>query len=426
MATEVILPRVDMDMETGKFASWLVAEGASVKKGQALFEIETDKAAMEVEAPADGVLRGVTAASGDVLPVGAIVGWIVAPGEAFDASEVRTTSHSPEFTKSVETSGEAHFAPAAMVSESDGAGLRATPAARRLASESGAALASIVGTGPYGRVQARDVAAITSTLAPSSRGELHAEWLSEGAGAPIVLLHGFGADLNGWKPLLGHLKTQRRILAIDLPGHGGSQNVPARDVRAIVDSLAATIHAYGIFRAHLVGHSLGGALAVALSEKTSNLHVTSLTLLAPAGLGPEINHGFTEGYLRAVSEVSLTPWVQLLAVDPAMLGAAMVKATLKQREGGALLRGQRALAQAMLPDGTQAYDARPVLASFDGPVKVIMGAQDRIIPPAHVSHLPGAVAVHVLANVGHMPHFEARALTAKLIADNVAAGDARS
>ena len=85
MATEVILPRVDMDMETGKFASWLVAEGASVKKGQALFEIETDKAAMEVDAPADGVLRGVTAVSGDVLPVGTVVGWIVAPGEVFAA-----------------------------------------------------------------------------------------------------------------------------------------------------------------------------------------------------------------------------------------------------------------------------------------------------------------------------------------------------
>ena len=425
MATEVILPRVDMDMETGKFASWLVAEGASVKKGQALFEIETDKAAMEVDAPADGILRGVTAASGDVLPVGAIVGWIVAPGEVFVAPEVKTTSPSPELTKSLETSGENHVAAAAMATESDGAGLRATPAARRLARESGADLASIAGTGPLARIQARDVAAASAMRAPSSGGGLHAEWLSEGAGTPIVLLHGFGADLNGWKPLLGHWKAQRRILGIDLPGHGGSQNAVALDVMAIVRSLAATIHAHGIVRAHMVGHSLGGALAVALSAEARDLHVASLTLLAPAGLGPEINHGFTEGYLRAASEASLTPWVQMLAVDPAMLGAAMVKATLKQREGGALVHGQRVLAEAMLPDGTQAYDARPALASFEGPVKVIMGARDRIIPPAHVSNLPGAVAVHVLANVGHMPHFEARALTAKLIADNVAAGDTR-
>ena len=425
MATEVILPRVDMDMETGKFASWLVAEGASVKKGQALFEIETDKAAMEVDAPADGVLRFVAAASGDVLPVGAVVGWIVAPGEVFVAPDVKTESPTLGLTQSREMSGESSVAPAATSAGIVGEGLRATPAARRLAREAGAALASIAGTGPLGRIQARDVAAASSLPAHASGGELHAEWLSQGVGTPVVLLHGFGADLNGWKPLLGHWNAQRRILAIDLPGHGQSQNANALDFRAIVDSLAATIRAHGIVRAHVVGHSLGGALAVALSGTAPDLHVASLTLLAPAGLGPEINHGFTEGYLRAASEASLTPWVQMLAVDPAMLGAAMVKATLKQREGGALVRGQRVLAQAMLPDGTQAYDARPALASFDGPVKVIVGARDRIIPPAHVSNLPGTVAVHVLANVGHMPHFEARALTAKLIADNVAAGDAR-
>ena len=425
MATEVILPRVDMDMESGKFASWLVAEGASVKKGQALFEIETDKAAMEVEAPADGVLRGVTATSGDVLPVGAIVAWIVAPGEAFDASKLKAAPPAPEIAKAVATSSETRVATAATGAQSEGGGLRATPAARRLARESGANLAGIVGSGPSGRIQARDVAPARAAFALASGGALHAEWLSEGAGTPIVLLHGFGADLNGWKPVLGHFKLSRRVLAIDLPGHGESHSASVGDVKAIVEALAATIHANGVDRAHLVGHSLGGALAVALSAHASSLRVASLTLLAPAGLGPEINHGFTEGYLRAASEVSLTPWVQLLAVDPAMLGAAMVKATLKQREGGALARGQRAFVQAMLPDGTQAYDARPALAAFDGPVKVIMGAQDRIIPPAHVANLPGAVAVHILPNVGHMPHFEARALTAKLIADNVAAGDAR-
>ena len=83
MAVDVVLPRVDMDMTTGKFTQWFVAEGASVEKGQPLFEIETDKAAMEVEAPASGVLRAVAAKPGDELPVGTVVGVIVAPGEAY-------------------------------------------------------------------------------------------------------------------------------------------------------------------------------------------------------------------------------------------------------------------------------------------------------------------------------------------------------
>ncbi len=83
MAVEVILPRVDMDMATGKITKWFVAEGEPVAKGQALFEIESDKAAMEIEAPAEGVLRGVTGRPGDEVPVGTVVGWIVAPGENF-------------------------------------------------------------------------------------------------------------------------------------------------------------------------------------------------------------------------------------------------------------------------------------------------------------------------------------------------------
>ena len=84
MAVEVILPRVDMDMTTGKITKWFANEGDAVTKGQALFEIESDKAAMEVEAPAAGVLRGVTGRPGDELPVATVVGWIVAPGEAFE------------------------------------------------------------------------------------------------------------------------------------------------------------------------------------------------------------------------------------------------------------------------------------------------------------------------------------------------------
>ena len=62
---------------------WHAAEGAHVDKGQTLFEIETDKAAMEVDAPASGVLKFVAASEGDVLPVGTCIGWIVAEGESF-------------------------------------------------------------------------------------------------------------------------------------------------------------------------------------------------------------------------------------------------------------------------------------------------------------------------------------------------------
>jgi pyruvate dehydrogenase E2 component (dihydrolipoamide acetyltransferase) len=82
MPVEVILPKVDMDMATGRISAWYVEAGATVSKGDVLFEIETDKAAMEIDAPASGVLRDVTGQVGVDIPVGAAVAWIYEPGEA--------------------------------------------------------------------------------------------------------------------------------------------------------------------------------------------------------------------------------------------------------------------------------------------------------------------------------------------------------
>nr|WP_313956176.1 biotin/lipoyl-containing protein [Mesorhizobium amorphae] len=81
MPVEVILPKVDMDMATGQISRWFFEEGASVKQGDVLFEIETDKAAMEIDAPASGTLRNITGKEGVDIPVGAPVAWIYAEGE---------------------------------------------------------------------------------------------------------------------------------------------------------------------------------------------------------------------------------------------------------------------------------------------------------------------------------------------------------
>src|SRR5712671_4348245 len=81
MATDVILPALGMSQETGKIVQWLKAEGEQVAKGEPLAEIETDKATVEIEAPADGVLAQVAATAGDDVPVGQVIATILAPGE---------------------------------------------------------------------------------------------------------------------------------------------------------------------------------------------------------------------------------------------------------------------------------------------------------------------------------------------------------
>src|SRR5690348_15293518 len=81
MAMSVVMPALEMAQETGKLLAWRKKEGERVAKGEPLLEIETDKAVVEVEAPGDGILAGITANVGAVIPVGETIAWLVAPGE---------------------------------------------------------------------------------------------------------------------------------------------------------------------------------------------------------------------------------------------------------------------------------------------------------------------------------------------------------
>src|ERR1700682_2246800 len=81
MATSVVMSAREMAQETGKIISWIKKEGETITKGEPLLEVETDKAVVEIEATADGILAGVKSQEGDVVPVGVAIAWIVAPGE---------------------------------------------------------------------------------------------------------------------------------------------------------------------------------------------------------------------------------------------------------------------------------------------------------------------------------------------------------
>ncbi|MBN9255484.1 pyruvate dehydrogenase complex dihydrolipoamide acetyltransferase [Mesorhizobium sp.] len=161
MPTEVILPKVDMDMATGQISRWFAEEGARVNKGDVLFEIETDKAAMEIDAPASGVLRDVTGKEGIDIPVGAPVAWIYADDEAYAGGAAVAPAVAAVAVPAQVASPEA---PASAVSEagipatrSEGTGVRSTPLARRLAREAGLDLSAVTGTGPHGRVVKADI-----------------------------------------------------------------------------------------------------------------------------------------------------------------------------------------------------------------------------------------------------------------------------
>ena len=151
MPVEVILPKVDMDMATGKIAKWHVKEGDAVRKGALLFEIETDKAAMEIDAPGDGIIRNITAAEGAVIPVGQTVALIYQDGETAASAPVAAEPLPP--VKPITPAPRPDAGPTAVLPAASASGrFPATPLARRLAKQGGIALENIAGSGPRGRI----------------------------------------------------------------------------------------------------------------------------------------------------------------------------------------------------------------------------------------------------------------------------------
>jgi len=149
MPTPVIMPKMEMSQETATLIDWLVEEGQQVEKGQPIFEVETDKVTVEVESPAAGLLSGLSAKPGDVIPVTTILAYILAEGERLPVVEPVATNHQTPSTPDVVSAVYA-----------------VTPVARRLADDLGVDLSSVVGTGPGDRISKGDVETASQSVSP--------------------------------------------------------------------------------------------------------------------------------------------------------------------------------------------------------------------------------------------------------------------
>jgi pyruvate dehydrogenase E2 component (dihydrolipoamide acetyltransferase) len=167
MAVSVVMPALELAQETGKLLAWRKREGERVAKGEPLLEVETDKAVVEIEAPADGILAGVKADEGAVVPVGKTIAWIVQPGELPPAEVAPSESGGRAPTGAAPPASAATHAPEQPVAS----GARISPKARRLAREHAIDISSMRGTGSGGEILASDVLALVgSRPAPASPG----------------------------------------------------------------------------------------------------------------------------------------------------------------------------------------------------------------------------------------------------------------
>jgi pyruvate dehydrogenase E2 component (dihydrolipoamide acetyltransferase) len=188
MATELKVPKLGMDMEEANILRWLVEEGAEVEKGDPVIEIDTDKVSYEVEANADGVIRGLRGEEGQTVPVGATLAFIAAPGEEWtepapgDQTEtggdgIPTEAAAPP---PMETSQEAPE------HRNGGRTVRASPAARRAAADRGIEIEAIAGSGPGGRVYLSDVLESDVRQRPAEAAPEETDGVPERAGAPVA------------------------------------------------------------------------------------------------------------------------------------------------------------------------------------------------------------------------------------------------
>jgi pyruvate dehydrogenase E2 component (dihydrolipoamide acetyltransferase) len=178
MPTEVKLPRLGQGMESGTIVKWLKSEGEAVQKGEALYELDTDKVTQEVEAEATGVLLKIAVAEGEV-PVGETIAFIGKEGETVEVTAPPTPKPKTEKKKD-EPKPEPEPTPA---STSTNGRIKASPLARRIARERGIELSSLRGTGPDGRIVAEDVERTdekpaAAAAAPVASGEIESRPLS--------------------------------------------------------------------------------------------------------------------------------------------------------------------------------------------------------------------------------------------------------
>ena len=209
MATAVIMPKVDMVMDTGTFVEWMKEEGDRVEKGSPLFVIMTDKASIEIEAPASGILAGVSAKPDDIIPVTEVIAYILEPGEELPAEAPAPTPTPAEVEiEEAAPAPEPVRAEPAAPDSGDGR-FRATPVARRLAAELGVDLSLVQGRGPRGRIHKADVLAFAEEGATEQAVSTAAEPGISMALPPVVEVPLPSARQKRVVPLVG----PRKIIA---------------------------------------------------------------------------------------------------------------------------------------------------------------------------------------------------------------------
>jgi pyruvate dehydrogenase E2 component (dihydrolipoamide acetyltransferase) len=368
----ITMPKFGLAMTEGKVASWAKPEGAEISVGDEIADIETAKITNAYESPVKGTLRRHVAAEQEELPVGALIAVV-----ADSAVQDRDIDN---------------FIVAFQAEFASGHALAQEEAAPKPVSI--------------------EVNGRTIRYLEAGRG--HEE-------RPIVLIHGFGGDINNWMFNQPALAESNRVIALDLPGHGGSsKDVGAGDLATLSAAVVGLLAALDIPKAHLVGHSLGAAVALRTAlDKPA--HVASLTLISPAGFGEEIDGSYIKEFITAGRRKQMEPVLEKLFKNKGLVSRDMIEEMLKYKRLDGVAAALATVAAANFPGGRQKEVMRGRLMELgDIPVRVIWGREDELIPARHAEGLPSNIRTQILPDAGHMPQMEKAADINRLIVELVA------
>ncbi|MCG5238493.1 alpha/beta fold hydrolase [Azospirillum doebereinerae] len=234
-----------------------------------------------------------------------------------------------------------------------------------------------------------------------------AAYLSVGSGGiPVLLLHGFAGDRLTWQFNLSALAADRRVLAVDLPGHGGSTlDVGDGRVLSFAPWLLRFAEALEAPRFHVVGHSMGGYIGRELARLAPE-RVVSLTLLASAGLGTPFDLGFLRRAIAPADIAEGQACAERLFARPSPLTLRIGEVLHAQGADPARRATLERIVEASFAihaDGGPPVD----WSGYPMPIQILWGREDRIIPLPPAERLPPGAPFRIFENSGHLPHTEA-------------------
>jgi len=364
----ITMPKWGLAMKEGAVTKWLKQEGDEIKKGDPFVEIETEKVVNEFESPVEGFLIKKCTELDEKIPVGSLL-----------ALFSNTKKISNELIENYINNFNENFK---NTSESDGNDL------------------------------------LSSKKIYINELEINYLQIGESNQKNILLIHGFGGDLNNWMFNQEELSNDFNVYSLDLPGHGlSSKNFNNISISSLSDTIFEFCKSNNIEKINLVGHSLGGGIATKCAIDHSEL-IESLTLISPIGLGKEIESSYLDGFINSDSRKELKFELEKLYFKSDIVTRDLINEVLKIKRFDGITESLEMIKNEIIEKGSQKNNYTEELNSSNIPISVIWGHNDNIIPKEQTKNLSDKININILSECGHMAHIEKPQDVNRIIKDN--------